>query len=49
VRSDPEPDDVISVAHTQRSIPQPDPNGMDRARGVHLLEAQARVLGILPK
>ena len=47
VRADPEPDHVVPLAHSKRTIGEPNANREDRSRGVDLLEAKARVVGIL--
>ena len=46
VRADPEPDDLIAGANTERSIAEADRRRVDGTRGVHRLEAQARMRGV---
>lgn len=45
VRADPEPDHVVPLAHSKRTIGEPHANREDRSVGVNLLEAKARVVG----
>lgn len=49
VRADPEPDHVAALAHTKRTIGEPNAEREDRSRGMDSLEAKARVVGILAK
>ena len=42
----PEPDHHITVTDAERPITQADTDGINRPRSVHLLEPEARVLGI---
>ncbi len=41
VRSDPEPDVRVVLAHREGTITQADPDGEDGARGMNLLEPEA--------
>jgi hypothetical protein len=43
MRADPEPDDLVRVAHPEGTAGESDPHRVDRTTGVHLLEAKARM------
>lgn len=45
--ANPEPDDLISLTHSRRSIAEANSCRVDGARRMHLLEPQARVIWVL--
>ena len=47
MRADPEPDNDIAFDDAERAVPEPDPSGVDGPSRVHVLEAEAAVLGVL--
>lgn len=49
MRADPEPDKVLALAHREGAIPRSDANREDGSSGVHLLEAEARMLRVVPE
>lgn len=46
MRSDPEPDDFFIFLHAQGPVAQTDPGGVDRTRGMDLLELETRMARI---
>lgn len=47
VRPDPEPDDLLAASDSQSAVMKPDPDRVDRLRGMNLPKAEPRVVGIL--
>jgi len=45
----PKPDDDLPIRDCERAIRQPESHGIDRLRGVYLLDAESRVARIVPK
>jgi hypothetical protein len=43
MRANPEPDDLVRVAHPEGTVGESDPHRVDRTTGVHELEAKARM------
>ncbi len=46
MRPDPEPHDDVIIAHTESTVREADPDGVDRAIRVYELEAEARMGGV---
>src|SRR5688500_2516740 len=47
MRANPEPDEILTLAHAEGAIAEPDTGRIDRTSLMYLLEAETRVRGIL--